>query len=325
MSSPHFRRRAFAIVLFAAAFVFQARAGYFAQELIAETAILALLAMSLDLLAMCGLVSLGHAGFFGIGGYVFGGLTVLVGWPPGIALPLAIVAGALAGLAAGLLAVRTSGAFFIMVTLSLAEMFYAWAFRSKTFNGGDGMAGVPRLDLSGLGLVLDKPGTFAALTIALCLAVWLLLEFLALTPFGRTLAAIRQNPDRVAALGARVSAYRLAAFVASGALATFAGAMKVQHTNFITPDLATWLVSADVLVALVIGGMGTLVGGIVGAIVLIAARELLSGLFGHWYFALGAIFGAIALFMPDGIVGFLLRDRGKARPRPIAEPSEEPA
>ena len=118
------------------------------------------------------------------------------------------------------------------------------------------MGGVPRLDLTAIGIDLNDPGVFALAMIVLCIVIWLLLELVVSSPFGRTLAAIRQNPRRVAALGGRVFLYRLAAFTASGAIAALAGALKVQHINFISPDLVSWFVSGDVLIAVVIGGSG---------------------------------------------------------------------
>src|SRR5207253_1762687 len=131
---------------------------------------------------------------------------------------------------------------------------------------------------------------------------------------------IRQNPSRVAALGGRVFLYRLAAFTASGAIAALAGALKVQHINFISPDLVSWFVSGDVLIAVVIGGIGTLVGGALGAALLVLLKEFLSSTFGHWYLFLGIIFAGVALLMPRGIVGYLLDlgDRLRARPPPAA-------
>ena len=301
MASRAFVRRLIGVALILVALIGQSVAGFFAQELIAEAAILAIFALSLDLLATCGLISFGHAGLLGVGCYVFAGLTVL--------------AGGVVAFIVGLFAVRTTGAFFIMVTLAAAEMLYSWGFRSRTFNGADGMGGIPRLDLTAIGIDLNNPGTFAVTVIVICVVVWLLLELVVSSPFGRTLAAIRQNPSRVSALGGRVFAYRLAAFTASGALAALAGALKVQHINFISPDLVSWFVSGDVLIAVVIGGIGTLVGGPLGATLLVLLKEFLSSTFGHWYLFLGAIFACVALLMPKGIVGYLLdlNDRLAAR------------
>jgi branched-chain amino acid transport system permease protein len=315
MASRAFIRRSIGVALVIAALAGQRFAGFFTQELIAEAAILSILALSLDLLATCGLISLGHAGLLGVGAYVFGGLTVLAGASPNLAFLAAIAAGALVAFVVGTFAVRTTGAFFIMVTLAAAEMFYAWGFRSKAFNGADGMGGIPRLDLTAIGIDLNEPGLFALTVIIACVIVWLLLELVVSSPFGRTLDAIRQNPHRVAALGGRVFFYRLAAFTASGMIAAFAGAFKVQHINFVSPDLVSWFVSGDVLIAMVIGGIGTLVGGPLGATLLVFLKELLSSSFGHWYLFLGIIFACVALLMPKGIVGYLLdlHDRRAAR------------
>jgi len=315
MASRVFVRRSIGAILIVVALVSQSFAGFFAQELIAEAAILAIFALSLDLLATCGLVSFGHAGLLGVGCYVFAGLTVLAGGSANVALPVAVVTGAVVAFLVGLFAVRTTGAFFIMVTLAAAEMLYAWGFRSRMFNGADGMGGVPRLDLTAVGIELNDPSTFALTMIAVCVVIWLLLELVVSSPFGRTLAAIRQNANRVSALGGRVFLYRLAAFTASGAIAALAGAFKVQHINFISPDLVSWFVSGDVLIAVVIGGIGTLVGGPLGAALLVLLKEILSSTFGHWYLFLGAIFACVALLMPRGIVGYLLdlTDRRRTR------------
>ena len=321
MASRVFVRRSIGAVLIVVALVSQSFAGFFAQELIAEAAILAIFALSLDLLATCGLVSFGHAGLLGVGCYMFAGLTVLAGGSPNIALPAAVVSGAVVAFIVGLFAVRTTGAFFIMVTLAAAEMLYAWGFRSRMFNGADGMGGIPRLDLTAIGIDLNHPGTFALTMIALCVVIWLLLELVVSSPFGRTLAAIRQNPNRVAALGGRVFLYRLAAFTASGAIAALAGTLKVQHINFISPDLVSWFVSGDVLIAVVIGGIGTLVGGPLGAALLVVLKEVLSSTFGHWYLFLGVIFACVALLMPRGIVGYLLELNDRLRLRAAAPPA----
>lgn len=299
-------RRSIGLALLAIALIGVKFAGFFTQELIAEAAILALFTLSLDILATCGLVSFGHAGLLGVGCYMFAGLTVLKGVPAGLAFPAAIAAGALAAFVVGLFAVRTQGAFFIMVTLAVAEMFYAFVFRNRAFNGADGMGGVPRLDLTRIGVDLGDPQIFALATILLCVIVWLALELVASSPFGRTLDAIRQNASRVAALGGRVYLYRLAAFTLSGAIAALAGCLKTQHTNFLSPDYVSWFVSGDVLVATVIGGLGTLVGGPLGAALLVFLKEFLSSHVGHWYLFLGAIFAFVALAMPRGLVGFML-------------------
>lgn len=316
--SRAFIRRSIGAALLLVGLVANLFAGFFTQELIAEAAILAIFALSLDLLATCGLVSFGHAGLLGVGAYMFAGITVKMAASPLLAIALAVVAGAIVGWIVGLFVVRTTGAFFIMVTLAVAEMLYAWAFRSKTFNGADGMGGIPRLDLTAIGVDLGSPGAFAFFTILVCAAVWLLLELVVASPYGRMLDAIRQNSSRVSALGGSVFAYRLSALAASGAIAALAGALKVQHTNFISPDMVSWVVSGDVMIAVVIGGIGTLVGGMLGATLLVVLKDVLSSAFGHWYLFLGAIFIGVSLLMPQGIVGSILRFVKWQRARPAS-------
>lgn len=313
MFSRTFIRRGVGVALLVVALLGQSFASFFAQDLIAEAAILAIFTLSLDLLATCGLVSLGHAGLLGVGAYAFGGLTVFQGYPPSLALSGAIVAGTCVAFLAGLFAVRTTGAFFIMVTLAMAEMFFAWVFRNRSFNGADGMGGVPRLDLASIGVDLNDPAVFSLAVILVCAVIWVVLELVVASPFGRALDAIRQNAGRVSALGGDVFRYRLAAFTASGAIAAFAGALKAQHTNFLSPDLASWFASGDVLIAVVIGGIGTLVGGMLGAAILVLLKDFLSSHVGHWYLCLGLIFMLVAILMPRGVVGWLLDFAGSRR------------
>jgi len=309
MAETDVTRRVIAVALAVGALMSYFLVGAFGHEMMSEIAIFSIFAMSLDLLALCGLVSFGHAGFFGIGAYAFGGLTVLLGWAPWAAMLGAIMVGALIATIAGMFVLRTSGVFFIMVTLAVSLMFYAWAFRNPTFNGADGMSGVPRLDLSALGIDMNSPGAFATVMMLVCVAIWVGLEVLLGAPFGQMLSAIRQNANRVHALGGNVFNYRLAAYVGSGAIAAFAGTLMAQHANFISPDIGNWFVSGDVLIAVVIGGIGTLIGPVIGAMLFIVLRHTLSSLFGYWYLWLGLVFIGVALFMPNGIVGAIIQIR----------------
>ncbi len=313
------------IIFAICAIILQQTSDFFLQELIADAAIMSIFALSLDLLARSGLVSFGHAGFLGLGAYIFGGATALSGYNPYVAVLAAMIGGMLAGLIVGAFAIRTSGAFFIMVTLAAAEMFYAWVFRNKTFNGADGMGGIPRLDTSAIGFDFGDPAMFALGCIVICIVIWAILELVFASPYGRTLDAIRQNASRVSALGGRVYSYRLTAFMGSGAIGALAGVLKAQHTNFVSPDLATWFVSGDVLIAVIIGGIGTLVGGIVGTSVLVFLREILSSHFGHWYLFLGCLFAFVALFMPKGIVGTLLHFYDRRQVVPIDAQADDQA
>ena len=195
MASRSFVRRSIGAALVLAALIAQTFTGFFAQELIAEAAILSIFALSLDLLATCGLISFGHAGLLGIGCYAFAGLTVLLGAGSNLAFPLAIAAGAAVAFVVGVFAVRTTGAFFIMVTLAMAEMLFSWGYRSKTFGGANGMGGVPRLDLAAIGIDFNDPRVFALSMIVLCVAVWLLLELVVASPFGRSIPPRSGSPQ----------------------------------------------------------------------------------------------------------------------------------
>ena len=233
----------------------QAFASFFAQELIADAAILAIFALSLDLLATCGLISFGHAGLLGVGCYVFAGVTVLMGGSPNLAFPAGDRGRRLRRIRGrpvrgahdrrvlhhGDLGRSRDAVLMGLPQPDVRRRRTAWAAcRGSTSPRSASISTIRSV--------------FALTMIVLCIAIWLLLELVVSSPFGRTLAAIRQNPSRVAALGGRVFLYRLAAFTASGAIAALAGALKVQHINFISPDLVSWFVSGDVLIAVVIGG-----------------------------------------------------------------------
>ena len=294
--------------------------GHFGKELLAEIAILAIFAMSLDLLVgVAGMVSLGHAGFLAVGAYACAGATVLRGWPPSAALAFSVGAAALCALGAGLFAVRLTGVFFIMITLALGQMFHAFFFKARAFGGDDGMAGTPRFDLSAFGLDAADPAVFSALLIAIAIGVYLALLLLLRSPFGLMLAAIRQNEGRLAALGAPVRRYKLAAFGVAGAVAGLAGALTAQHTGFVSPDLAFWTLSGEALIIVLLGGGGRLVGAAGGAAVFVLLRDRLSegdfwsALFlpaetaAHWQLVMGLFFIAVVLLAKDGLYGCLAR------------------
>ena len=290
----------------------------FGKELLAEIAILAVFAMSLDLLVgVAGMISLGHAGFFALGAYATAGATVFWGWPPSAALALSVAAAGLSALGVGLFAVRLSGVFFIMITLAIGQMFYAYFFKARAFGGDNGMAGTPRFDLGGLGLDAGDPAVFSALLVAAATAVYLALLLLVRSPFGAMLAAIHQNEGRLASLGCPVRRYKLAAFGAAGAAAGLAGALAAQHTGFVSPDLAFWTLSGEALIIVILGGSGSLVGAAGGAAVFVLLRDRLSegafwtslslpaGMAAHWQLAMGLFFIAVVLLASDGLYGRL--------------------
>jgi branched-chain amino acid transport system permease protein len=294
------------VVTFAAGFSWWWLAGHYGLEILTEIAIYAIFAVSIDfLVGYVGLVTMGHAGFMGVGAYAFAGAAFFLGWPPGAAMAAAVALGAAAGLAIGAFIVRVSGVFFIMVTLAISMMFYSWAFKSRAFGGDDGRTGVPRLDLSPIGIDLADASTYCLLVLILALAVYLVFEGLTRSPFGRTLVAIRQNESRMRALGCRVQAYKLAAFAIAATVASFAGALQVQHTHYVHPSVSHWTYSGEGLIFVIIGGIGTLIGPVIGTAVTILLRAGLSLYTQHWLILLGAFFVAVVLVAPDGIYGRL--------------------
>ena len=293
-------------------------ADFFGMELLAEIAILAIFAMSLDLLVgVTGMVSLGHAGFLALGAYATAAATVLWGWPPAVALAFSVVVAAALAVGVGLFVTRLTGVFFIMITLAIGQMFYAYFFKARAFGGDNGMAGTPRFDLDALGLDSGDSAVFAALVLVTAALVYLALLLLTRSPFGMMLNAIHQNEGRLASLGCPVRRYKLAAFGVAGATAGLAGALMAQHTGFVSPDLAFWTLSGEALIIVIIGGSGSLVGAAGGAALFILLRDSLSSgafwkslalpaaLAGHWKLVMGLFYITVVLVARDGLYGRL--------------------
>ncbi len=299
-------RHLLALVVLAALLLWWSQAEYYGHELLAEIAVFAILAMSLDLIAgYAGMVSLGHAALFGTGAYLYAWLGTVVG----LDLPLAML-GATAGtglvaLLVGAVAVRVEGIFFIMITLGFGQMGYEFFFQNRTMGGDDGFFGIERLDLSGIGVNLSDPAGFALFTIACAALVYAALAWLLATPFGTVLRGLHANPKRLRVLGLRVLAYRTAGFTVSGAVAGFAGAISAQHTMFIAPNLLNWTTSGEVLVMVILGGLATLVGPVVGAATLVLLRHELSSYTDYWGAVLGLFLILVVVSRQNGLVGAL--------------------
>ena len=309
-------RDGLAALVFAGLLAYAARAEYFGLELLAEIAIFAVLAMSLDLLAgVTGLVSLGHAAFFGLGAYGFAALTVVLGWPPGLALMIAPLATGLLALVIGAIVTRVRGIFFIMITLAFGEMGHEFIFKSRTLGGDDGLAGIPRLDLSALGVDLVEPRSFAVAVILVAVLVYVALAWLLATPYGKALAGIHSNEQRMRALGLPVRAYKTSAFALAGAIAGLAGVLAAQHTQFITPQLLHWTTSGEILVMVILGGLATLVGPVVGAILLTLLRHELSNYTDYWGLWLGLFLILVVVSGRNGLVGVAAQLWQRWRPR----------
>ena len=302
------QRRLVAVTLLAAALLAWWFSGYSGQDRIGEIAIAAIFAMSLDLLVgYGGMVSLGHALFFGLGAYALAGLTLFLKWPPSAGLPVAILLTGLAALAIGRLIIHLGGVFFIMVTLAFGQMGWAWFSRDKIFGGIGGLSGLPQLDLSVLDADLANPADFALLALAAATLVYLGLARLIDSPFGAVVSAVHRNENRARALGCPVQHYKLAVFTIAAMLAALAGTLQVQRTGFVSPDLLVWTSSGEVLIMVIIGGLGSLLGPIVGAALWTLLHHYLSAVTPYWMAIMGAFFIAIVLFAGEGLYGALAR------------------
>jgi branched-chain amino acid transport system permease protein len=232
------------------------------------------------LIGFTGLLSFGHAAFFGGAGYVTGHALKAMGMPFELGILAGVVAAALIGLLMGALAIRRQGIYFTMITLALAQMlFFVWL--QAPFTGGeDGLQGVPRGSLLGM-VDLSNDMTLYYVVLAICVAGFALIVRTVHSPFGQVLRAVKENEPRAVSLGYDVDRYKLLAFVLSASLAGLAGATKTVVLGFETLTDAHWAMSGLVVLMTLVGGLGTLTGPIIGAIVIISLENKL-GDFGNW-------------------------------------------
>ncbi len=302
------RQHLVALLLLLAALAAWQFSGYAGEDRLGEIAVWAIFAMSLDLLVgYAGMVSLGHALFFGLAAYALASLTLFLKWPPALALPVAIAVAAVSALLVGAVAVRLGGVFFIMITLAFGQMGWAYFQRAPGFGGVGGLSGVTAPDLSAIGLDLSNPGDFALVAVVAAALVYLLLTLVTASPFGRMLVALHQNEHRARALGLPVERYKLAAFTLAGALAGLAGCLQTWRTGFVSPELLVWTGSGEVLIMVIIGGLGSLAGPVAGAAIWVMLRNYLSGLTAYWMLPMGLFFVAMVLFAGGGLMGLMRR------------------
>ncbi|MBS1129511.1 MAG: amino acid/amide transporter rane protein 2, family [Proteobacteria bacterium] len=262
--------------------------------------IFALAASSLNLvLGFGGMFSLGHAAFFGAGAYA-AAICMSSGIADALlAFPLAMAAAGLLALVVGAISLRTRGVYFIMITLAFAQMAYYLFVSARSWGGDDGLPLASRMMLGGFSLTSDSALFYATLG---CLAlVMVFFGRLADARFGRVIQAIRENETRMEALGYPVFRYRLICFALGGALAGLAGALLANLTGLASPNLLQWTQSGTLLVMVIIGGVGYLYGGVVGAVILLMLEESLVGVTEHWHIALGLLLLGVVLFAPKGV------------------------
>ena len=287
----------------------------FYVQMVSRMMILAIFAMSLDLLqGVTGLVSLGHAAYFGVAGYALAFLTP-AGEPVSLytSLPLAVAASALLALLIGFLVVRTHGIYFIMVTMAFAQMVFYLFFDNKALGGSDGIYINFKPDAKLFDL--ENKQVFYYFTLACLVGVYGFLRRLLWSPFGRALAGIRVNEHRMRALGFGTFAHKLSAFTLAGALAGLAGYLWGAQTGYINPELMGFHMSAHAIMMVILGGMGNFAGAIIGAFsfeyLLHVFKDMpeIAGfnLGKHWQLWMGLFIVALVVFAPRGILGLLAR------------------
>ncbi|WP_339651774.1 branched-chain amino acid ABC transporter permease [Halopseudomonas pelagia] len=308
----------------------------FWMEQLTHIMILAIVALSLDLLVgVTGMVSLAQAAFFGLAGYTlvlyapeFEAVSIWVG------LPVVLIVSAAVALVMGLLIVRTSGIFFIMVTIAFSQMFYYFFHDSSFAGGSDGLYLLMKPDVSIAGyqlLDLDNPRTVFYVALMSLVLIYLLLRTFMRAPFGRVLLGIKENEHRVQAMGFKPLYYKLTVFIIAGMISGYAGLLSVVQYGFVSPGQVSWLMSAHVLVMVIIGGIGSLFGAILGAFAFEGLHTLFSNLTKHWELPMGLVVIAIVVMLPKGIAGLLL-DMGarfekssKEEDKPVALPLKRAA
>jgi branched-chain amino acid transport system permease protein len=286
--------------------VFPAHGDKFYLQLVSKIMILAIFALSLDLLVgFAGLVSFGHAAFFGIGAYALMFMSpVEHGASLFLSLAVAVAAAALAALVVGVLVLRSSGVYFIMVTLAFAQMFYYAVSGSKRLGGTDGAYIYVKPEVSILGwkpIDLADGTQFYYLVLAAMVGTFLLLGVLLASPFGHALRGIKANESRMRSLGYAPFRYKLAAFVVAGALAGLAGYLDAAQFGFVNPDLFGWRQSGLVLMMVILGGTGTRSGPILGAFALVLLQDTLADMTRHWLLPMGLFIILAVMALPGGI------------------------
>lgn len=254
------------------------------------------------LIGYVGLLSFGHAAYFGMGAYVTGYAAKAWGLPPEFAIPLGGLVGAALGLPFGWLAIRRAGIYFAMITLALAQMVYFFSLQAPFTGGEDGIQAIPRGTLFGV-FSLTPDMSMYWVTAIVFLAGFLLIHRIVHSPFGQVLKAIRDNEPRATSLGYRVEDYKLMAFVLSAGLAGIAGGTKALVFNIATLTDVHWTMSGEVVLMSLVGGLGTVFGPVVGAAVIITMQNYLAE-FGAWVLVIqGVIFIACVLAFRRGVVG----------------------
>ncbi|HSD38513.1 MAG TPA: branched-chain amino acid ABC transporter permease [Rhodocyclaceae bacterium] len=271
------------------------------------------------LLGYTGLLSFGHAAYFGSAAYATGYLVKNLHLTPEVAILAGMAFAAVSGLVVGAMAIRRQGIYFAMITLALAQMLYFVCLQLKLTGGEDGLQGVPRGNLFGV-VSLASDTTMYYFVLALFVAVFLLIRRIVHSPFGQILRAIRENEPRAISLGYDVARYKLLAFVLSTSLAGLAGSLKTLVFGFATLSDVHWSMSGEVILMTLLGGVGTFLGPVLGAGIVIALQDNLADKVGSWVSVIiGVIFVVCVMAFRRGLVGEAQAFFGRKKPAPQAQ------
>lgn len=301
------------LALFAVLALFPLAAAYGAQShllsLATRVVIFAIAALSLDLILGYGaLVSFGHAAFLGIGAYAVGMLGAHGMKDAALHLPVALMACGVFAALTGAISLRTKGVYFIMITLAFGQMVFFFAVSLAAYGGDDGMTLSGRSQLFGMAWIKDDR-SFYYVALGCLAGAYLLCRSLIGSRFGRVIRGARENPVRMAAIGFSLFRYQLVAYVIAGMLCGLAGFLLANQTEFVSPAYMTWQRSGELIVMVVLGGLGTLHGAIIGAAAFILLEEWLSGLTEHWKMIFGPFLVIVVLFARGGLMGALSKVR----------------
>lgn len=278
--------------------------------LVTRAMILAIAALSLDLiLGVGGLVSFGHAAFIGIGAYGAGILITEGQTEILVALPVVLVACGLFAAVTGYVSLRTRGVAFIMITLAFGQMAYYFAQALSAYGGDDGLTLYEKSTLFGREIFANRTGFYYIALGTLAVCYWLA-RCLVASRFGRVLRAARENAVRVTVTGYEVDRVRLEAYVVSGMMAGVSGLLLANQTDFVSPAFISWQRSGELIFMVVLGGVGSLHGAVLGALAFLAAEDVLSGLTQHWKAIFGPLIVLFVLFTRGGIAGMIGKLRG---------------
>lgn len=275
-------------------------------KLVARMAILAIAAMSLDLLVgYAGLVSFGHAAFFGIGVYTAGLLPMLGVQQAVVIVPVAALVAALVGLVSGAISLRASGLYFIFITLAFAQMIFYIAQGLRMFGGDDGFQlSAPTLLFGSVSL--GNPVVLAYTMLGALVALTWVAHRITRSRFGQTIVAARDNEGKLSALGLAPYPHRLALYVMACSMCSVAGVGFANLMEYVSPSTMSWLVSGELLFMVILGSAATLIGPILGAVAFVGLEQILSEWTEHWMFWLGALLVLRVLLLKDGLYGLLV-------------------